>query len=71
MIISPPALSFRITRGHYYGLFKNGSNYSVAKRVAVDTYTVLASSGGVTPAANDVLEVILSGTAIKARINGA
>jgi hypothetical protein len=44
--------------------------YSLSRRTATNTYTLLSATSGVTAAANDVLDVVLSGSSITCKLNG-
>lgn len=72
-ILSTHGISYRratATTATGYIAWRNGSNYTISKQTGLNAFTALASSAGVTPAANDVLEVVLNGASMKLRVNG-
>lgn len=66
-------LAFRIAANHETGyvFWRNGAGYALALRTAAAAYTSLGSSTGVTAAAGDVLSVVMSGSSITCKVNGA
>lgn len=65
-------MAFRVSSDGATGylVYRNGSNYTLAKRTTATAYTTLATSAGITPAVGDVIKVIANGSSIKAYING-
>jgi hypothetical protein len=53
-----------------YVFFKNGANYTLSSRTG-GTLTAMLSTTGVVPAVGDVLEVVLNGSSIVCKVNGA
>lgn len=52
-----------------YVFFKNGANYTLSSRTG-GALTAMLSTTGVTPAAGDIIEVVLNGSSIVCRVNG-
>jgi hypothetical protein len=75
-IVNPsgfPGLVFRASgtnNANGYVFFKNGSSYTLSSRTA-GVLTPIASSTGVAPAGGDILEVVLNGSSIICKVNGA
>ncbi|WP_292602130.1 hypothetical protein [Nocardioides sp. REDSEA-S30_B4] len=53
-----------------YILYRTSTFYRLVKQTASGSYTTLADTTGVTPAAGDVVEVVWNGNSHKVRVNG-
>jgi len=75
-LFSPGAgIAFRLSgtsNATGYLFWQNATGgYTLSKRTAANTYVTLGTSTGITAAAGDVLNVVLSGSSITCKVNGA
>ncbi|UZX04328.1 fibronectin type III domain-containing protein [Arthrobacter sp. CDRTa11] len=53
-----------------YVFYNAGGTWTLSKRTGSNAYTALGTAAGVTPAAGDVMSVVLNGSSIVCKING-
>ncbi|QWY79661.1 hydrolase [Arthrobacter phage Persistence] len=71
--VSASGIAFRISADGLTGylLYKSGSAYQLAKRTGAAAYTNLVLTSGITPASGDVIKIVLNGSSIVVKVNGA